>query len=163
MVNNPLSQDTSLVFFPDEKPQNMTSNVNVVIGDLNAPISVALTWDAITPGFNAIRYSRRNETLLLEVARNYVRKINFSELNEALEDEEISLEEYEKELESKSDKYAITLKNFNSPEDIHNIIDLANKIGLNLRDFSASEVAEMFSIKENDLIKAASACYYQTK
>ena len=55
-------------------------------------------------------------------------------------------------LDKEGDKYAITLRNISSPADVLIIADLVDKIGYDLREFSTSEVAEMFSVKENQLL-----------
>ena len=39
-----------------------------------------------------------------------------------------------------------------SPSDVLIIADIIDKIGRNLKDFTTSEVSEMFSIKENQLV-----------
>jgi hypothetical protein len=100
---------------------------------------------------NAGNY-KRNQELLIGAVRNFIRKNNFSELDEKLENEEITIEEYESELDANLQKYAITLKDIDFQTDIYNVIDLVDKIGLDLKSFSLSEVSEMFSIREDHLV-----------
>jgi len=131
-----------------------TPKFKVVIGSEDANATLFLDWNTFTNGVAGIEYVRRNESLLLEALKNSVRKINFSDLNNSLEDEDITEEEYGNELEKNSDKYAISIANIKYPSDIYNIIDIVEKMGY-LRDFTLSEVSEMFSIKEDQLVSLA--------
>jgi len=134
---------------------------NIVFGDPNATTTLYGDLDVLVGTF---KHSQRCEVLLIDVVRNFIRKQNFSELNESLNDNEIDEKEYDKELASNSEKYAITLGNLKEPADIHCIIDLVFKIGSDLRDFSLSEISEMFSVKEDVLIAAVKgSAYHQLK
>ncbi len=98
------------------------------------------------------QYSVRTETLLIEAVRNFIKKMNFFELNDSLDENEISEDVFYKLLEEKSNKYVITLKDMASQEDANVIVDIMNKIGSDLREFTTSEVSEMFSVKESQLL-----------
>ena len=124
----------------------------MVLGDPNATTTFLMSWENLGRGMRNIQHTKRNEELLLLALRNNIRKINFLELNEDLEEGDISDEYYNNELEKNSDKYAITLKNIDNPNDIINIVELVDKIGQNLRSFSMSEVSEMFSVNESSLL-----------
>jgi len=136
---------------------------NLVCGDPNATTSFLLSWESLRMGITNIQHGKRNEELLLTALRNQIRKINFSELNEELEDGDISSEDYENELEKSSEKYAITLKGIENPNDIYNIVELVDKISYNLRSFSMSEVSEMFSVKESSLLSHLKNDVYKVK
>jgi len=139
------------------------SNLNFVIGNPEASATFFFSFEQFGEGLQNIQFGKRNEELLLKAVRNYIRKINFAELNEELEDGSITEEDYNNELEKNSDKYAITLKSLENPGDIDNIIYLTDKIGYNLRNFSVSEVSEMFSVNEPSLLSRFKIEVYKVK
>ena len=139
------------------------SGVNIVIGDINAPNSWNVPWDKMNPDLINVENYKRNQELLIRAVRNFIRKNNFSELDEKLENEEITIEEYEAELDANLQKYAITLKDIDFPSDIYNVIDLVEKIGIDLKSFSLSEVSEMFSIREDQLVGHINFSHNQIK
>lgn len=139
--------DTTIVGSTDSTP-----HFKIIYGNPNNVTTLEFNWDSLQQGIKTIIYYQKSESLLIEAVRNFIRKINFAELNESLDDGEITEEVYQKELEQNSDKYAITLKNVNSPNDVVVVTDLVQKIGFDLREFSTSEVSEMFSLKENQLV-----------
>lgn len=136
---------------------------NMILGDPNATTSILMSWGNLEIGLRNIQNTKRNEELLLLALRNHIRKVNFAELNEELEDGDISDEQYNSELEKNSDKYAITLKSMENPNDIFNIAELVDRIGNNLRSFSMSEVSEMFSVNESSLLGHLKAEIYKVK
>jgi hypothetical protein len=95
--------------------------------------------------------SKNAETLLIEVIRNYIRKTNYLELLESLNDNEITENDFNKTIEDNYERYIIKLREIRSEEEAVHIVELMRRIGLQLRDFTLDEVAEMFSVKENQL------------
>ena len=130
----------------------ITEFLKIVFGTQEATNVITVTPSVLEKAFQSLEYTRKSEVFLIEAVRNFIRKINFSELNESLEENEISEEEYNLALENNSDKYAITLQNLNSPADSLIIADLVDKIGYELREFSTSEVAEMFSVEGKSIV-----------
>ena len=156
----PIPSPTGLVVINDRQENDDTPTFKITFGNPDDSTTLSFDWDFILRGVKAIKYSQRNEALLIEAIKNIVRKQNFSELTESLDDNKITEEQYHIELEKNSNKYAITLDNLKSPDDITNIIDLSFRIGNNLREFTVSEVAEMFSVNESVLISGVQASRY---
>lgn len=97
-------------------------------------------------------FFEKKENLYITAIRNFLRKENFSELNQSLLNEQITEDEFEKQLDEYEDKYVIVLKDVNQDEDVKLIAQLVEKIGYDLRDFSVGDISEMFSLKEDQLI-----------
>lgn len=141
---------TDLAVFP--YPADGPNNYKVIIGDIGAATTIgAMPWNTFLKGVSKMK---RSEGFLIEAVRNSIRKTNLFELNDSFDIGEIDEKEYYRRLEEEEDKYTISLKDIQSEEDAEIIIDLIEKIGLNLRDLSTSEVAEMFSINENQLLSS---------
>jgi len=146
------SIDTNFqVLLPDPLSKD-NSYLTVVSGNQDNTTILDCNLDARLKTFTYLKHSQQNENFLIEATRNFIKKQNFSELNELLDEGEITEEEYEIQLKDNPEKYFISLKNINSPDEVIVIANLVKRIGLNLRDFSTSEVSEMFSVKENQLI-----------
>ena len=77
---------------------------------------------------------------------------HFSKFLKQLENEEITEKIFYEELDKNSHKYSIVLKDIIPASDVLIIADIVNKIGLDLRDLSTSEISEIFSVKENQLV-----------
>ena len=103
--------------------------------------------------FQNVAY-RHKEVYYIEAIRNYIRKINFIELIDSLNNEEITQEDFDLAIEINPDKYIVTLKEIINHNDLILINDMIKKIGFDLHDFTISEVAELFSIKEECLTNA---------
>ena len=145
--------ETNLLAIPPvEETDGNKPFFQIVFGTQGDTNIIDVNHSIIEKSFRAIEYSRKSEAYLVEATRNFIRKLNFAELNEALVDNEITEEEYNNTLDKECEKYVITLKDMGSPSDVLIIADLVKKIGYDLREFSASEVSEMFSVKENQLI-----------
>lgn len=130
------------------------NNLRVVYYDQDTEatnkIDISIAW-----GINGMRsYIEllRSEGFLIEAVKNLTRRINYSELNEALEDEEITEDDFYKSLEEHKNRYVIKARNIDDPEDALIIARIMEKIGYEVREFSTSEVAEMFSVKEPQLL-----------
>lgn len=150
---------TNLVVIPDtsidiNKPIGFEgiNNYKIVIGNVDAQNTFEVNWNSLNEAFNELKKLQKGETLLIKAIRNFIRKTNISELNEALNDEDITDDEYDAEIHKNACKYVITLNNISSPEDAIMISELVQKIGFDLRDLSTSEVSELFSVKENQLV-----------
>jgi len=135
----------------------------IIYGNQETTNTINVNLDIIKEGLRSIAYSKKSESYLIEAVRNFIRKINYSELNESLEDEEITEEQYNLELDQNSEKYVITLRDIGNPSDVLIIADLVKKIGYDLKEFSTSDISEMFSVKENQLISHVSSLINQIK
>ena len=74
---------TSFVIFED------MMDCNILIGDSTAANTISVTWDTFNQADRKYSHTFRNEQLLIDAMRNMLRKTNFNDLNEALDDEEI--------------------------------------------------------------------------
>lgn len=132
----------------------LDANSCIFIGSPSADTVFRVSQDSFNKANRHFFHLKRNEELLVNALRNMLRKSNFDELNEALENEEISEQQFNDELNNNRDKYAITLKGIERSADIINVLDISERISLNLRQLTLSEVSEIFSIRENDLLNA---------
>jgi hypothetical protein len=159
-----ITVETNLLAIPPSLPNATEGNFfKIVYGNQGVTNIIDVDQSLIEKGLQAVVYSVKSQNYLIKAVRNFIRKINFSELNESLEDGEINDEEYKLALEQDGAKYAITLRDIENPSEVLMIIDLINKIGYDLREFSTSEVAEMFSVKENQLISHIDSLRHQIK
>lgn len=129
--------------------QNEIPDFNVLILSPTATKTIPMSWHKASHSFN---YLKRNEELLLTAIRNLIKKSNFVELSESLDAGEITVDEFNNRLDKELDKYAITIKEMENPDDILNVIELTERIGVNLKDFTVSDVSELFSIREHELL-----------
>lgn len=91
--------------------------------------------------------SEGKEELYLRALRNLYRKLDFIELNQALEMEDISETEYVKELAVNEDNYLIPAPDgAPSVQQIIQITDIIRRIGRE-KKMSVDEVSEMFSLE----------------
>ena len=132
---------TNCIFFGDERY-------------IDADTTRFYSIDKLYSVFQMTFRHRRNEELLIGVIRNYIRKENFSNLNQDLDNEEITEEQFETELKTCPNKYTIEISPLQNYSDMSNIVELVAKIGHNLKDFTVSDVSEMFSVQEDDLLKS---------
>jgi hypothetical protein len=144
------SSRTDAVVVAEES--NEHAKVLVIVRDFFSSNTMQFSFDDLPNGLMLLMYAQKNESLLIGAIRNFIRKMNFDELNESLRDAEITIEQYQKELRENKDKYAITLYDVTDKEEVLHIIRLMNRIGHDLREFTTSEVAEMFSVKESQLV-----------
>lgn len=82
---------------------------------------------------------------------NLLKKVNFLELNQQLLNNEISDDEFDNLLTSESFKYTIQMNKTISPVEKNLIIQIISQIGSNIKEFSISDIEELFSIKINCL------------
>lgn len=91
--------------------------------------------------------SEAKEELYLRALRNLYRKLDFIELNQLLEMDDISEEEYEKELDQNEDKYLIPAPTGQPTiQQIIQITDIIKRLGRE-KNISVDEVSEMFSLE----------------
>lgn len=161
---------TNLVVVPDtnDDPLNpdridFPNNLKIVVGNADAQNTYEVSWNSFTEAYNILKKSQRSETLLIEAIRNFIKKINISELNESLNEEEITEEEFDAEINKNAFRYVINLNNITSQDDAIIISELVQKIGFDLRDLSTSEVSELFSVKEHQLVSYINAIKGQLK
>lgn len=156
--------ETSLFVVPSSSQEVKEGEFfKIVYGNQSVINTIDVDQSLVEKGLQVIEYAVKSEKYLIEAARNFIRKINFSELNESLEDGEIDEEWFNQELDKNGDKYTITLRDINNPSDAILIAQLIKKIGYELRDFSTSKVSEMFSVKENQLISLIDSLRHQIK
>jgi hypothetical protein len=121
-----------------------------IIGDPKAKNKINITEKDAERG---LKYFYKSEFFLIEAIRNFIKKTNYLELSEMLNDDEITEEEFDIELEKNSSKYLIKITENIETNDAQIIKDLVDKIGPDLRDFSVTEISEMFSLKEDNLVE----------
>ncbi len=87
------------------------------------------------------------ERLYVQALRNLFRKIDFIELNQSLEMEDISEKEYDKELEENEDKYLIpSPKEVPTVQQVIQVADIIKKLGREDK-ISVDEASELFSLE----------------
>lgn len=90
--------------------------------------------------------SEDKEVLYLQALRNLYRKIDFLELSQALESEDISEEEFDKELTNNEDRYLIPSPTIvPTIQQIIQVTDIMKKLGRE-KHSSVDEVSEVFSL-----------------
>ena len=91
--------------------------------------------------------SEEKEELYLRALRNLYRKLDFIELNQSLESEEITEEEYDHELEVNEDNYLIPAPEGKpTMQQIIQISDIIRKLGRE-KKISVDEVSDVFSLE----------------
>lgn len=89
--------------------------------------------------------SEDKESLYLQALRNLYRKIDFIELSQALESEDISEEEFDKELVENEDRYLIpSPTNTPTVQQVIQVSEIMKKLGR--EKSSVDEVSEVFSL-----------------
>lgn len=93
-------------------------------------------------------FQNKKDKYCIKAIRNLIIKNNFLELSLELSEDQITEDDYSKEIESNPDKYIIDIKYIKDPNDIKAMNDIIKKIGF---EFSIDEVAELFSLDSKDL------------
>lgn len=88
------------------------------------------------------------EAYYILAINNLLKKNNYLSLIVQLSQEQISEDEYVKEIEENSDKYLLDIKYLDDPNDLKIINEIVKKIGVS---FSIDEVAEIFSLDSDDI------------
>lgn len=144
----------------------ITSHINeeekidsfVDIGELEAGAEDKIYWlseDQIKDHFSKLfilsEVTTLKQDLFITALKNLLRKNNFLELHQQLLTNEISDEEFEELLDNESMKYTIQMNKTISTLEKNIILQIISQIGSDIKDFSVSDVEEMFSIKYNHL------------
>ena len=91
--------------------------------------------------------SEGKEQLYVQALRNLLRKLDFIELNQSLEMEDISEDDYDKELEENEDKYLIPAPSAEPTfRQVIQVADIIKRLGRE-DSITVDEVSEMFSLK----------------
>lgn len=91
------------------------------------------------------------QDLYIIAIKNLLKKINFLELHQQLLNSDISEEEFDNYLENESFKYTIQMDRNSSSLEKNLIVQIISKIDPVIKEFSLSDIEEMFSIKYNSL------------
>lgn len=89
------------------------------------------------------------QDLFVTALKNLLRKNNFLELHQQLLTNEITDEEFGQLLDEESIKYTIQMNRTVSTLEKSIIVQIINQIGSEVKEFSISDIEEMFSIKYN--------------
>jgi hypothetical protein len=90
--------------------------------------------------------SQDKEELYIRALRNLFRKLDFIELNQSLEMEDISEEDYDKELSENEKKYLIPAPDVEpTVQQVIQIVDIIKRLGRE-NSMTVDEVSEMFSL-----------------
>lgn len=146
---NTLSPSTDSRFFTGEIEQ---------LTRISTPEEELICYEAYSTGVpptNALFrnfLSQEKEGLYLRIVKNLFRKNDFSELLQALEDGEITDEEYDRELEENEQKYLIPYPKEKADfRQIAQIVDIVKKLGKE-KDFSVADISELFSLDLSDAL-----------
>jgi hypothetical protein len=93
-----------------------------------------------------------SEKYYLTVISNLLKSINFLELLQLKDTEQISEKEFEEELGSNFDRYSIKIADFKNLDDRPVIMEIARKMfeimeGIGMEDISADRMAQLFSLE----------------
>lgn len=97
----------------------------------------------------------KKENYYITAVRNLIKKTNFLELYQQLLEKQITEAEFNHEIENKSIKYVINVKELQDPQDLKIIIDIVKKVGFDLKDFSLNEIDELFSVNISEKIPSS--------
>lgn len=103
---------------------------------------------------NIISIGRVKDFLYNEAINNLIKKSKFLQLYIQLIEKQITDEEYEQELDLKSDDYFINIKEINSDIDFAALILIMQNLPKNL---SLDDVSEIFGIKSQSLVNKLNA------
>jgi len=93
-------------------------------------------------------FQNKKDDFCIKAIQNLIIKNNFLELSLELSEDQITEDDYTKEIENNPHKYIIDIEYVQDPNDIRVINEIVKKIGL---EFSVDEVAEIFSLDSLDL------------
>jgi hypothetical protein len=91
----------------------------------------------------------RREELLITAIKNLLKRINFLELYQQLQAQEIVEDEFERQLELQANRYVIEMNNDFDGNDAKIIYSIVARIGTEIKDLSVSDVTELFSLNVN--------------
>lgn len=159
-IKNPIP--TSALLFDFQSGSPLGNNITITISDKQH----GMIWKRIQVGeselaekFNNISASlNRKEEYYITAIRNFVRKTNFLELYQQLLEENISEEEYNDALRRESNKYVVEINDMRDTNDIPLLLDVIQRIGFDLRDFSKNEIDEIFSTNISEKLMSQHSC-----
>ncbi len=93
-------------------------------------------------------YQCKKEEYFVKAIKNLIIKNNFLELSLELSENQITEDEYCKEIEDHPEKFVIDIEKINDASTIGIINDIIKKIGV---EFTIDEVSEIFSVDSNEL------------
>jgi len=125
----------------------------MIIGGEYTGNTTNITWTQFAKILAPLRIWNEKECYYITAIRNSLRQQNFKELTDSLNEGEITIEEYMNQINNDADKYSISFQKMNSINDVAIIKDIMNKVGFQIRDLSISDVAEMFSVNESQLLE----------
>lgn len=97
-----------------------------------------------------ISLSKEKECLYIIAIENLLKRINFSELLQEVDNKSITYKDFLDEIEKNPKRYVIELNN--NEFDFKVIADIISKIDPSIKDLSTSDVSEMFSIQNDKLL-----------
>lgn len=100
-----------------------------------------------------ISFSKEKENLYIIAIENLLKRINFLELLQENSNKSITYEDFLNEIERNPKKYTVEIKSNNNPNILKIISEIILKIDPSIKDFSTSDVLEMFSIQNDKLLK----------
>ena len=103
---------------------------------------------------NIINYSLVKEKLYLKAIDNLMKKNEFLQLMVELLQNQITEEEYEKELFGNREKYFIDLQAIESPDDYNAIISICKNLKSSI---TVDEISEIFGIQQSGILTAIEA------
>jgi hypothetical protein len=98
-----------------------------------------------------LTYSLRKEDLCITAIKNLIKKVNFLQLINQLNEGGLTERKFQKELKQYPSKYIIETDYLKFIDDVSVISEIVEKVGI---EQSIDEVAEMFSIEYNSLCSA---------
>lgn len=122
--------------YPDQYLLSVLRNgtVNSLTGYLHS---------SITTFYDLINHHNKKEKLFLTAVDNLIKKNDFLQLTIQLDQELISDEEFQEEIENNEQKYLIIMNVNYNENDFKLAAEILPKLG---RNFSVDEVSELFSI-----------------
>jgi hypothetical protein len=91
--------------------------------------------------------NQKKDEYYITAIRNLLKQINFLELYQSLIQGDITEEDFENIINAESNRYTIDIHDMKNPkEDIQIILSIVKNIGFDIKDFSQSEIDELFSV-----------------
>jgi hypothetical protein len=95
-----------------------------------------------------VNYFQKKEEFYIKALNGLLIQNNFLDLALQLEEGYITEEAYNNEIDNNSEKYVVNTDILDNPNDIFIIKDIVKKLGV---DLTIEEIAELFSLNEEDL------------
>ncbi|MEA3494591.1 MAG: hypothetical protein U9R42_00990 [Bacteroidota bacterium] len=114
----------------------------------NITIQINTTQSKLRNIINYASFQNKKDEYFIKAIKNLLKKSNFQELSLEISEDQITEEEYYKELEKNPEKYVLDLEYLKDPNDIKIINEIVKRIGV---EFSIDEVEELFSLVTGEL------------